>query len=223
MLPSFFRPAARVVAGGVLAAVVLAAPASAHVTVNPSTATQGGYAKLTFRVPAEKPDATTTKVEVDFPTDHPFKSVNVQPHDGWTYDKETVTAADGTQAIGSITWTAAAGGGVKPGEFDEFNIQLGPLPSDATSLIFKALQTYSDGDVVRWIETTPAGGAEPEHPAPVLTLTPATTTTALGASTTSGAASKDDDSGDGWSFGATGVAIVALLVAIGALATRRKS
>ena len=34
---------------------------------------------------------------------------------------------------------------------------------------FKALQTYNNGDIVRWIEPTPAGGEEPEHPAPVLT------------------------------------------------------
>jgi Domain of unkown function (DUF1775) len=38
---------------------------------------------------------------------------------------------------------------------------------------FKALQTYSDGDVVQWIEPTVKGGAEPEHPPPVLKLTKA--------------------------------------------------
>jgi hypothetical protein len=37
-------------------------------------------------------------------------------------------------------------------------------------IIFKALQTYSDGDIVRWIDE-PAPGVEPDHPAPVLKLT----------------------------------------------------
>jgi hypothetical protein len=40
-------------------------------------------------------------------------------------------------------------------------------------LQFKASQTYSDGEVVQWIEPTVKGGAEPAHPAPVLTLTKA--------------------------------------------------
>jgi Domain of unkown function (DUF1775) len=49
----------------------------------------------------------------------------------------------------------------------------GPLPTNVGQLEFKALQTYSDGDVVQWIEPTVKGGAEPEHPAPVLKLTKA--------------------------------------------------
>ena len=58
------------------AALVLpATSAFAHVTVNPREATQGGYAKLAFRVPNERDNAGTTKLEVNFPTDHPFASV----------------------------------------------------------------------------------------------------------------------------------------------------
>ena len=53
-----------------------------------------------------------------------------------------------TEAVSTITWS---GGELKPGEFTEFDISVGPLPDDADSLTFKALQTYSDGDVVRWI------------------------------------------------------------------------
>ena len=39
-------------------------------------------------------------------------------------------------------------------------------------MVFKALQTYSDGNVVRWIEEPVDGGEEPEHPAPVLAAEP---------------------------------------------------
>ena len=38
-------------------------------------------------------------------------------------------------------------------------------------MTFKALQTYSDGKTVRWIEKAERGGNEPENPAPVLKLT----------------------------------------------------
>ncbi|MER5640982.1 DUF1775 domain-containing protein [Kitasatospora sp. NPDC002227] len=45
-------------------------------------------------------------------------------------------------------------------------------------LVFKALQTYDDGTVVRWIDETRAGQPEPQHPAPVLTLTKASSSDA---------------------------------------------
>jgi len=52
-------------------------------------------------------------------------------------------------------------------------VSMGPLPTDTDQLVFKALQTYDTGEVVRWIDTAPPGAPEPDHPAPVLTLTPA--------------------------------------------------
>ncbi|WGL51270.1 YcnI family protein [Nocardioides sp. BP30] len=168
------------VAAPALAVVGLALPASAHVTVNPSTASAGGYTKLTFRVPTESDTASTTKVAVYFPTDHPFASVSVKPHPGWSFKvtdeklKTPISSDDGqvTQAVSRIVWTAdSAADAIKPGEFDEFDVSVGPLP-DSGTVEFKALQTYSDGSVVRWIQDSVAGQDEPEHPAPVLTITP---------------------------------------------------
>lgn len=51
-----------------------------------------------------------------------------------------------------------------------FTVSAGPLPTDTKQVEFKAVQTYSDGQVTRWIEETPKGGPEPEFPAPVLKL-----------------------------------------------------
>ena len=79
---------------------------------------------------------------------------------------------DVTEAVSKITWTATAGG-LNPGEFDLFTISAGPLPTKPNQLTFKAIQTYSNGDVVSWIEQTVKGAPEPEHPAPTLTLTKA--------------------------------------------------
>jgi hypothetical protein len=58
-----------------------AGPALAHVTIQSPGASQGGYAKVTFRVPAEKPLATT-RLQVVFPADAPLGSVRVKPHPG---------------------------------------------------------------------------------------------------------------------------------------------
>jgi periplasmic copper chaperone A len=214
-----FRPMAAITLA--LALVLLwAGTASAHVTVNPSTATQGGYTKLSFRVPNEKDDADTTQVVVQMPTNHPIASVSIEPKDGWTYEVEKaklptpITTDDGqiTEAVSTITWS----GVLKPGEFTEFDVSVGPLPTDATSLEFKALQTYSDGDVVRWIDTAAAGQPEPEHPAPVLTLT-----AAADDASTIGASSSSD--GTARALGIIGIVVGVLGLGVGgfAIASRR--
>src|SRR5688500_8132382 len=182
----------RILLGALAAGAAFVLPATsafAHVTVNPREAAGGGYAKLAFRVPNERDDAGTTKLDVNFPADHPFASVSIRPKDGWTYTlEETTLATPGkihddeiSKAVSKITWT---GGTVKPGEFEEFEISVGPLPDDVDSLIFKALQTYSSGEVVRWIEEPAPGGAEVERPAPVLKLTNAAASTATTAAGT---------------------------------------
>jgi uncharacterized protein YcnI len=191
------------VTGAVLIAVLgFAAPAAAHVTVNPTEATQGGYARLAFRVPNESDTASTTKLEVVLPEDAPVASVSTMPVAGWTVavEKRTVNppvevhGSQVSEVVAKITWTAAAGGGVKPGEFQEFPVSMGPLP-DVAKMVFKTLQTYSDGNVSRWIEEPVEGAAEPEQPAPVLTLTAASAATASpSAAAASGSSGSDSDS-----------------------------
>ena len=166
---------------GALAAallVVAASPANAHVTITPSSAPKGGFEVLSFNVPNEEPNANTVKLEVLLPTKYPIASVSTQPMYGWTTAVETtklakpITTDDGqvTEAVTKITWTATTGG-LNPGEFDLFTISAGPLPTKPNSLTFKALQTYSDGTVVSWIQQTVKGAPEPDHPAPTLKLT----------------------------------------------------
>ena len=146
--------------------------------MNPNTVPQGGYAKVSFRVPNEKANASTTSLEVDIPLDHPIASVSVRPVPGWTATTTTSPLAtpiktgggEVTSGVSKIVWT---GGKIDPGQFQEFDVSLGPLPKDTDSIVFKALQTYSDGNVVRWIDLQQPGQPEPDHPAPVLHLTPA--------------------------------------------------
>jgi hypothetical protein len=117
---------------------------------------------------------------VQFPADQPLASVSVKPVAGWTA-KITKSKLDKpfeafgeqlTEAVSQITWTAEADAAVKPGEFQEFPVSVGPLPK-AETMVFKALQTYSSGEIVRWIEERTQGAEEPEHPAPQIKLLPA--------------------------------------------------
>lgn len=166
-------------AGAAALVALTALPAAAHVTVNPREVPGGGYTKLTFRMPNERDNARTTKLEVTLPAEQPFTSVGVKRQPGWTYKIEKAKLdkpiksheEEITEVVRTITWTAqGADNAVKPNEFVEFDVNVGRLP-DSGELVFKAIQTYDNGEVVRWIEQA-APGAEAEHPAPVLKLLP---------------------------------------------------
>jgi uncharacterized protein YcnI len=172
-----------VLVAALTAAVValVALPAGAHVSITPSSAPKGGFEVLSFNVPNEEQDANTVKFQVQLPTKYPIASVSTKPMVGWDVAVDKTTLAkpvktddgDVTQAVTSITWTATDGG-LQPGEFDLYTISAGPLPTKPNKLTFKAIQTYSNGQVVNWIEQTVKGAPEPEHPAPTLKLTAAT-------------------------------------------------
>ena len=232
---TLFKRAA-VVAGAVAAlTLAIASPASAHVTVTAAGATQGGYSKVTFRVPNESDTESTTKLEVNLPIkEAPVASVSVKPVPGWTavvtkgpLDKPL--EAHGTQikeAISKITWTATGDAAIKPGQFQEFDVSLGPLP-EVDQMVFKALQTYSGGEVVRWIDE-PVAGAEPESPAPVLKLAKAAAegtapAAATGPAVSAEAPAAEESSNTGTVLGAGGLAlgVIALIVAL--LAYRRSN
>ncbi|MGW7472177.1 YcnI family copper-binding membrane protein [Streptomyces cyaneofuscatus] len=187
------------IAAGVAASTVLllAGPAAAHVSVQPQgEAAKGGYATLNFKVPNERDKASTVKVEVNFPADHPLSSVTPEAVPGWKIaitkgklDKPLeVHGKKITEAVTKVTWTAD-GSKIAPGYFQQFPVSVGQLPEDADQLVFKAIQTYDNKEVVRWIEE-PTGGEEPDSPAPVLKLTAATEDHHGGAADKAG----DDDS-----------------------------
>jgi uncharacterized protein len=156
-------------------AALPSATASAHVTVQPKTAPAGAYVVESVRVPNETDDATTTKVAVQFPEG--FASASYQPVAGWSVKvaKEKlatpVKTDDGeiTEGVKTITWTAkSTADGIAPGQFQDFPLSL-QIPGKAgDTLTFKALQTYSDGTVARWI-----GAPDADKPAPQVAVTAA--------------------------------------------------
>ncbi|MEH0574212.1 MULTISPECIES: YcnI family protein [Streptomyces] len=232
--------------GAVLAAATVltaAGVASAHVTVHPESYAKGAAdGVLSFRVPNEEDTASTTKVQVFLPTDHPVLGVLVHPQDGWTAKvtttklKTPVKTDDGTitDAVSEITWT---GGKIGAGQYEDFDVAFGRLPDDADQLAFKTLQTYSDGKTVRWIEEAAAGADEPENPAPVLKLTaaaddtPASTasapttsaSTASPKSTTAASADSSDSTARGLGVAGLVVGVLGLAAAVFAVVRTRST
>jgi uncharacterized protein YcnI len=182
MSKKFVLRAAAIGAASALVFAGAAGSASAHVTVSSPDAKPGGYAKLVFRVPSESDTASTTRLVVALPKDHPFANVGTQVKDGWKVEKTKEKLAapvkvgdvNLSEAITTVTWTAATGG-VPPNDFDEFALSVGRLPEGVDSLNFPAVQTYSDGEVVKWEEIAKDAADKPEHPAPSLKLTTAIT------------------------------------------------
>ncbi|RLV01352.1 hypothetical protein CTZ27_12695 [Streptomyces griseocarneus] len=223
------------------AVLLLAGPAFAHVSVQPGTAEKGGYSTIALKVPNEKDNASTVKLELNLDPKHPLASVMPQPVPGWDIKVEKsrldkpmqMHGKEITEAVTKVTWS---GGKIEPGQFQQFPLSVGQLPTDADELVFKALQTYSDDDVVRWIDPSKPNGEEPEHPAPTLKLV------AKGASADAKGAQKADDKSDkgvkaeasaekedGGSdttarvLGIAGIVVGAAGVAFGVLAGRRRS
>jgi uncharacterized protein YcnI len=215
-------------AAGAVGSLLVGGTAWAHVTVSPESAPKASDAVLVFQVPNEQDNASTVQVEVAFPADKPIAAASVQPVPGWTAQVTTAPVSkpiktdEGTvsEAVSKIVWT---GGSIMPGQFEQFPISVG-LPDSTGPLVFKALQTYSDGTVVRWIEVPAAGGAEPDHPAPTVQLTAASDGASSTVSVPKNIATQSDvDSAK--TVGIIGIVVgaIALIVAVVALFMRRRA
>ncbi|MER7758372.1 YcnI family protein [Streptomyces sp. NPDC097619] len=236
--------AAALAAGTVL---LLSGTAFAHVSVQPGQAEKGGYATINFKVPNERDDASTNKLEINFPTDHPLASVMPQDVPGWKVEVTKSKLAKPlelhgrqiTEAVTKVTWS---GGKIEPGKFQQFPLSVGQLPENADQMVFKAIQTYDNKEVVRWIEEAKEGAEEPQNPAPVLKLTAPTGGDHHGGGTADAAKddkAAEDDKGAGHEekteaaasgsdttarvLGVTGIVVGAAGVAFGAASRRRSS
>jgi uncharacterized protein YcnI len=193
--------------------------ASAHVSVSSPDAAPGGFGKLVFRVPNESDTASTVSVRIQIPQEAAMASLRAQPIPGWTVtftesDLEVPIDNHGQEIstyVSVVEFRAEDGGGIRPGEFQEFALSGGPFP-DVDEVSFPTVQGYSDGSESAWIEPT-LGDAEPEHPAPTLALTtsgdPASATT----ETDTASAAEETDDGTPGSL-ALFLSILALLVGV---------
>jgi uncharacterized protein YcnI len=141
------RVAAAALAGA--AVLVTAAPAGAHVTLQPAASRPAELQRYTLYVPNERKVATSG-VRVRVPQGVDFALV--EPTPGWT--AKVVRSGD---RISELRWT---GGRVGVDQYAELHfIARNPVRAGATA--WPALQSYADGKVVRWI-----GSPDSDEPAP---------------------------------------------------------
>jgi periplasmic copper chaperone A len=175
-MPTVITRTAAVVTAALVMVLTLAGVAAAHVTVSSQDAAPGGYGKLTFRVPNESDTASTVAVRIQVPEEAAMGSLQAQPVPGWTVtmtrtelpEPIDVHGQQLTEYVSLVEFTAGDGGGIRPGQFQEFALSGGPFP-DAETVSYPTIQVYSDGNEAAWIEPT-VDGEEPESPAPTLEL-----------------------------------------------------
>jgi uncharacterized protein YcnI len=163
-------------AAAAVAALALPSAAAAHVTVVPSSAPAGSYTVFDVRVPNERDDAATTKVEVKMPPG--FVTASYKPVPGWTVRvvrarlDRPIETENGpiSEQVDRIVFSGdgSAQGRIAPGSFQDFPISVKLPDGEGETLTFKALQTYDSGEIVRWI-----GAPDGDEPAPTVTLTAA--------------------------------------------------
>jgi periplasmic copper chaperone A len=217
-------------AAAAAAASALAAPAAAdaHVTLQPNTAAAGAFTVENVRVPNERDKASTVKVDLQLP--HGFVFASYEPKIGWSVKvtkaklAKPIQTDDGPidEEVRRITFTGhGPNGKIGPGQFMDFPLSV-QIPGKAgDKLTFKAIQTYSNGEVVRWI-----GAPDSDTPAPIVTVTKAGEDAAPTAATPTAPApaSAPDDEGSaskglGWS--ALIVGALGLVAGLAALGIRR--
>ncbi|GAA2778744.1 DUF1775 domain-containing protein [Kitasatospora sp. CM 4170] len=148
------------VAAVVAGSLSLAVPAFAHVEVESESAQAlATDATITFTAEAESTTAGLAKFQVVLPEGiAPADVALADAPAGWTL----TPTADGY---------TVGGPALAPGKDGVYKITVKQLPN-AEELVFKTLETYSDGRIDRWIEL-PKAGTKPEHPAPTLKLSAA--------------------------------------------------
>ena len=145
----------------ILAVLLPAAAAYAHVEIKPPRAPAGGEAPLTFEVPNERSDAATTRIVIQMPRG--VTSVKGLALRGWRLATRSQTGD-----VRRATLTARRGRDLTGEERARFRLRVGLPRREGATLVFKLLQVYDSGEIVRWLG--PEGTSDP---APELRLTAA--------------------------------------------------
>lgn len=199
----------------VTAVCLATTPATAHVQVRPARAAPGDPVLWSVLVPGEQ-ETGTVRVELAVPTGViPF---SFEDAPGW----RRTLRRNANGSLRSIVWRGRAA----PDGLARFGF-LASTPDRQGPIAWKALQTYADGRVVRWI-----GSRESEQPASVTQIArdvprenaggESATGASPGVATASGVRPPAARLGDDPDWVARGLGLAALVAALAAVALTRR-
>ncbi len=165
----------KIAASAVGLALLAPAAAQAHISLHPNTVPAGAFATIDVRMPGEQEGAHVISLALKFPPG--FSGVDYATVPGWSAklseEKLAKPVEEGGEKVESQvseivwTWTGPLDR-VDNGQFIDLPLSVAVPKEDAgRSLEFRAVQTYSNGQVVHWIEPS----LEAEHPAPRINVT----------------------------------------------------
>jgi len=158
----------------ILAAVLLSAPAAAHVTIDPPQAIAGSYLRAAIRVPHGCGSAATERLVVQFPEG--VIVARPMPVPGWriviTRTAIVPPLDDGhggliRERVTGITWE---GGSLPDEHYAEFVVMFRVPDRAGETLHLPATQHCAGGATAAWVEIPQAGRrvTDYRHPAPAL-------------------------------------------------------
>jgi uncharacterized protein YcnI len=174
MRSSLFRTAA---IGGALT-LALAAPAAAHITVDPAEGPSDGFATLNFQVPHGCEDSPTTRLRIQVPPSVPSVTPGRSPFYELTTkegkkDKVELHGETITRGISEIIYTAKTP--LPPHDLDILPVSVKlPAGNAGETVWFPVIQECAEGRT-GWIQIPAEGESadDLESPAPGVTLTAA--------------------------------------------------
>jgi uncharacterized protein YcnI len=199
--------------------LTVAAPAAAHITIDPGEAPAEGYATLQVQVPHGCDGSPTKVIRVQIPESVP--SVTPQVHPGWE-----LTTTDGpkdavelhgetiTRGVKEVVWTATDAGPLPDKRLDLFGMSVKmPAGEAGDPVYFPAVQECVKGKTA-WIQIPQPGenADELDNPAPAVVLM------------TAAADSSDDGPSTGLVIAALilgGLGLIAGLVALSLILRKR--
>jgi uncharacterized protein YcnI len=159
--------------------VLLAAPASAHVSPDKDEVPADSFNSVTLSVGHGCEGSPTVELDVEIPEG--INSVTPQIHPGWTIEKNMedldppIDDGEGgeiTERVASVTFTPESGNELPDGFRDTFTLGFRTPDTPGEYLFFKTVQTCEEGSH-NWIAEYTGEGEEPEEPAPVMLITEA--------------------------------------------------
>jgi uncharacterized protein YcnI len=143
----------------VAGAALLAAPASAHVTISPTSSRPADLQQYRLLVPNEESDRDTIGIDVQLPAG--VDAALAQTEAGW---RAQVVRRNGRPRL-----IRYSGGRIPPDGYFAFHVIV-RNPVKTGPVAFKTLQRYSRGEIVRWI-----GAEGSDEPSPRVALSESAT------------------------------------------------
>jgi uncharacterized protein YcnI len=155
--------------------LLAAAPALAHVAIDPSQAQPNTTIRASFRVPHGCDGAAMTRLTIRLPEG--VTEARPMPKPGWTLvlrprESAAAPAAHGAaRPLAEIVWD---GGRLEDAHYDEFVVRLRVPDQPGTLLYIPVVQDCEGGRQAAWVEIPEPGRrvSDYRHPAPAIRLAP---------------------------------------------------